>query len=463
MIPDGRWPRRRVAGAVGLVVVLVVRARLAVSILLLMCAGGAAYAAPLPYAFVDHLSAPASAPAPPSAAAVAVREAITPATLEGDVRVLASPELRGRRRGTDENARARAYIAGRLRNAGLAPLFNGAFEQPAYADGTDTATPYATNVGAVYRAVRADAGWIVLVAHYDHLGVADGEVHPGADDNASSVALLLALGDALARARPALRRHVVLLFADAEEPPDVRTERMGSSWFWRHVPMPADRLHLAIVLDLIGGRAPPEMEAAGLRDALFVLGAEASRPLAEFVRSQSAAERVEPVFLGLPMIEATPYAPGRRFARSDYHGLREHLGRPFVFLSTGRTQTYHTPRDTPDTLDYRKLARVTRWVAMLTVRAADTDGALPWRDFVADPRADARTLLRMCAGIGDGARFAWPLRRTLAADRRAVEQLLRRWDEGEAPTPETYRMLVLASTRLQAALWRPRGWYFVLW
>ena len=36
-------------------------------------------------------------------------------------------------------------------------------------------------------------------------------------------------------------------------------------------------------------------------------------------------------------------------------------------------------------------------------------------------------------------------------------------DAGEAPTPESYRALVLASTRLQAAMWRPGGWYFALW
>src|SRR2546430_5523051 len=53
----------------------------------------------------------------------------------------------------------------------------------------------------------------------------------------------------------------------------------SSSWFWRHLPLPAERLHLAIVLDLMGGRASPEMEAAGLTGALFVLGAEASRGL----------------------------------------------------------------------------------------------------------------------------------------------------------------------------------------
>jgi hypothetical protein len=439
-----------------------VSGRLALSVLLVLGFCAAAHAAPLPYAFVDHLSAPAPAPVPPSADAVRLREAMAPATLEADVRFLASPELRGRLRGTNENARARAYIVGRLRSAGMAPLFDGAFEQPAYPGGTGAA-PYATNVGGVYRAGRADAGWIVLVAHYDHLGVVGGEIHAGADDNASSVALLLALADALAGARPALRRHVALLFPDAEEPPDIRTAKMGSSWFWRHLPMPADRLHLAIVLDLMGGRAPPEMEAAGLGDALFVLGAEASRPLADFVRAQPGGEGVEPVLLSLPMIEAMPYAAGRRFARSDYHGLREHLARPFVFLSTGRTETYHTGRDTPDTLDYAKLERVTRWVAVLAARAAEADGALPWRDLVADPRADARSLLRMSAGIGDGARFPWPLRRTLLADRRSVERLLRRWDEGVPPTPETYRALVLASTRLQAALWHPGGWYFALW
>src|SRR5712664_1645871 len=102
----------------------------------------------------------------------------------------------------------------------------------------------------------------------------------------------------------------------------------------------------------MGGRASPEMEAAGLADALFVLGAEASRGLADFVRALPRADGVEPVFLSLPMIEAVPYAPGRRFLGSDYHGLREHHGRSFVFMATGRTETYHTERDRPDTLDY---------------------------------------------------------------------------------------------------------------
>jgi len=426
--------------------------------------GAPTLAAPLPYMFVDHLSSPAPPAVPANAAAAAVRDALVPDSLERDVRLLAAPEMRGRLRGTDENARARAYIVERLRAAGLAPLFDGSFEQPTYVDGEGGArVRHGTNVGAVFRAAPPHAEWIVLVAHYDHLGVVGGAVHPGADDNASSVALLLALGDALGLARPRLPRHVVLLFPDAEEPPDIRTERMGSSWFWRHTPLPAERLHLAVVLDLMGGRASPEMQAAGLGNAVFVLGAEASRRLADFTRALPSTDGVEPVFLSLPMIEAMPYVPHRRFARRDYHGLREHLGRPFVFLSTGRAETYHTERDTPDTLDYPKLARVTRWVAVLAVQAAAADGPLEWRDFTVDPRADARALLRMSAGVETSGRFPWPLRRALVSDRRMVAALLRRWEEGVAPTLDSYRALQLASTRLQAAQWRPGGWYFALW
>jgi hypothetical protein len=238
---------------------------------------------------------------------------------------------------------------------------------------------------------------------------------------------------------------------------------MGSSWFWRHPPLPAARLHLAIVLDLMGGRASPELEAAGLGSAVFVLGAEAGQALAAFARALPSTDGVEPVFLSLPMIEAIPYVPNRRFAQSDYHGLRERLARPFLFLSTGRTETYHTAHDTPETLDYGKLGRVTRWVAVLAMQAADAEGRLDWRDFTADPRADADTMLRMSAGAVTSPRFPWPLRRALAADRRMVEDLRRRWNAGEAPTPDSYRALQLASTRLQAAQWRPGGWYFALW
>jgi hypothetical protein len=415
----------------------------------------------LPYEFVDDSSAVA-APSRVPVSANDVAAEVDGSTLEADVRYLAALELHGRLRGTDGNARARAYIVASLKAAGLAPLFGDEFEQPTYPRGRD-AGPYAVNAGAVYRARDPGASWIVLVAHYDHRGVIRGEVQPGADDNASAVALLLAIGHALGRARPELRRHVVLLFPDAEEPPDVRTGRMGSSWFWQNPPLPADRLHLALVIDLMGGRASPEIRAAGLADALFVLGAEADPSLVALVRDVARAPRVEPVRLSLPMIEVMPYRPGSRFARSDYHGLREHARRPFLFLTTGRTETYHTKDDTPDTVDYDRLRALAPWVARLAVHAADLDAELGWHDLRADPRADARALLRLYRAIEPSARVAWLLRRALASDRRWVERMLESWNQGVSPTAKSYRALQLASIRVQAALWHPSGWWFALW
>jgi hypothetical protein len=277
------------------------------------------------------------------------------------------------------------------------------------------------------------------------------------------VALLLAVGDALGRQRPALRRHVVLVFPDAEEPPNVRTEWMGSSWFWRHLPLPADRLYLALVMDLMAGRASPELRAAGLGEALFVLGTEADPTLATLVYEVTPAETVEIVRLSLPMIEAMPYLPDSRFSRSDYHGLREHGQRPFLLITSGRTETYHTASDTPDTLDHEALGHRARWVARLTVQAADRDGDLGWHDGRADARGDAAALLRLLQALDGHPRVGPLLAAALARDRRLVEQLQAAWERGEPPTPATYRALLLASLRAQAALWHPSGWWFALW
>jgi hypothetical protein len=370
--------------------------------------------------------------------------------------------MEGRGRGTPGNARARAHIVSRLENAGLTPLFDGAFEQPTFLEQRG-GSPYAVNVGAYLPAAEPTTAWIVLVAHYDHLGVRSGKVNPGADDNAGAVAMLLAVGDALGRARPPMRRNVALLFSDAEEPPDIRTDRMGSAWFWRHAPFPLATLHCALVFDLLAGPATPAARAAGLADAVFVLGAEASPGLARLARGVPPEPSVKPLLLSLPLIESYPFIPWRRFAQSDYHGLREMGGRPFLFITGGRASTYHTPEDTPESLDYAKIAHVTRWVTRLLAHAAEDPGDLDWTDMVADPVADARAALRLYTRIESGPHFPWLLRRALAADHARVQALLHAWETGAAPTAAEYRKLTVMALRLQAALWDPAGWWFALW
>jgi len=416
----------------------------------------------IPYRFVDTVRQSAPEPCAELVAEAGLLGRIDPETLERDVRTLASVEMEGRARGSRGNALARAYIISRLRGAGLAPLFAGGFEQPTFPKG-DGGEAYAVNVGAFLAAPDPEAGWIALVAHYDHLGVRRGKTYPGADDNASAVAMLLALADGLGRARPPLRCHVALVFPDAEEPPDIRTQRMGSTWFWRHPPFPMAKLHCALVFEMMGQTASRATREAGMANAVFVLGAEGSPGLARLARGIPPEPGVDPMPLGLPLIEAYPFVPSRRFARSDYHGLREHGRRPFLLVTSGRAPTYHTPDDTPDTLDYLRLGRSTRWVGRLLVHAAEGPEELGWTDLVADPVADAHTLLHLSATAGDGTQFPWLLRRAIGADRARVQELLRMWEAGRQPAAAEYRFLQLASLRLQAAVWHPPGWWFALW
>ncbi len=113
------------------------------------------------------------------------------ATLRDHVATLCSDEFAGRR---GEGARKAAdYLVAHFRNYGLEPLFDGQYEQPILGETPDKVI--GRNVGAVLRgsdpALRDE--WIIVSAHYDHLGTRGEVTYPGADDNASGVAMLLEL------------------------------------------------------------------------------------------------------------------------------------------------------------------------------------------------------------------------------------------------------------------------------
>ncbi|HEY8429452.1 MAG TPA: M28 family peptidase, partial [Sandaracinaceae bacterium] len=129
------------------------------------------------------------------------------------VEALCSEECAGRAPGTPGGVRARELVRDALRDAGLDPD-----EQPV--PGCNGANVLATIPGEIDR-------WILVAAHYDHLGVQGGRVYAGADDNAAAVAILVEAARALAARRPRGRGVIVAAF-DAEEPPYFMTEAMGS-------------------------------------------------------------------------------------------------------------------------------------------------------------------------------------------------------------------------------------------
>jgi len=172
--------------------------------------------------------------------------------------------------------------------------------------------------------------WIVLGAHFDHLGRgADGlgPVHPGADDNASGAALLMEvaaqLKDKLSTATGE-RRSLALLWFSGEE-----QGRLGSRTLFQRHPAWLDSVDLMVNLDMVGRLRKGE---------LFVLGASDHPELEPVLRHAAGAG-------GLAFVPAGE-SPG-----GDHESFLA-AGLPAIMCFTGPHPDYHRPTDTPERLNF---------------------------------------------------------------------------------------------------------------
>lgn len=278
--------------------------------------------------------------------------------LKAHVEFLASPELAGREPGTEGNRQAAAYLEAHFQAAGLQPLasLSGYRHVITRALGDNM-------IGIKRPANPGTNRWILLGAHYDHIG-AD---HLGADDNASSVAILLEIARRLS---PLSNYSVMVAAFNAEEPPYFGTPVMGSEAFVAHLPPEiggTDRLQAVIVMDLMGG-----VQWEPIRDGMFAIGAEQAPALYQRVKQASKSLTSLSVFpVGMHLVEEIPGHGHEAF--SDYDVFRRQ-GVPFVFLSSARTPRYHTENDLPDTLHYERMATTVEWLQRL-LRLIDQDEA----------------------------------------------------------------------------------------
>ena len=100
-----------------------------------------------------------------------------------------------------------------------------------------------------------------MSAHFDHLGVRSGVLFPGADDNASGVAMMLEVARSLTLSAEPPKRSVMFLGFDLEE-----IGLFGSRYFVEHPPVPLDRVALFITADMIGRALGGVCRSLRLRD-----------------------------------------------------------------------------------------------------------------------------------------------------------------------------------------------------
>ena len=184
---------------------------------------------------------------------------------------------------------------------------------------------------------------VVIGAHYDHVGRVNGQVHPGADDNASGTALVVGLARAFAAGGGAPRTLVFALFSGEE------LGLLGSRHYVRQPTVAMERTAAMVNLDMVG-----RMRG----DKLTVSGVDTGLGLSRVVKD---AARGVPVDLD---VRGAPSGPSDhdRFYRG---------GTPVLFFFTGTHEDYHTPGDTADKINAEGMARVAAVVAGTVERLAD--------------------------------------------------------------------------------------------
>jgi hypothetical protein len=285
----------------------------------------------------------------------AARQSITGGELLEHVSVLAADEMRGREAGSPQGSAAGDYLMQRFARLGLAK---------GGSDGT-----FAQRFGNGYRNIigilpgsdpELQSQYVIVGAHYDHVGTGTkrnsrrglGEIHNGADDNASGTAGLLELAEAMTLMSTPPRRSIVFFLFDGEE-----KGMLGSKHWLAHPTVPPQQVAYMVNLDMIGR----------LREnKLVVIGTRTSIGMRQFVSEQNRE-------IGLKL-EFPWKSPGK----SDHTPFAESVI-PVLMLNTGRHDDLHTSTDDIEKINSAGMQRVSRLLLNIVWGLANDDSRRAFR------------------------------------------------------------------------------------
>jgi Zn-dependent M28 family amino/carboxypeptidase len=283
-----------------------------------------------------------------TASAQAVATPSRPATMAAadgtallaSIQALTAPGMDGRATGTPGNVKARAWIVAQLTRTGVTPVVKGSFEVPFSFTSKAGAADAGVNLVAQCPGRRPELPVLVISAHYDHLGIRDGRTFHGADDNASGVALLLAIAE---RCVATVHDRTFILAAfDAEE-----QGLQGARAFVAAPPIARDRIALNINFDMVSRSDKKE---------IYVAGPGRWPALLPLLRPAAARAPITVKFG-----HDTGGGQDDWTQQSD-HGPFHSAGIPFVYLGVEDHADYHKPTDTADKIDAAFLGGVAVFV-----------------------------------------------------------------------------------------------------
>ncbi|MDP4982792.1 M28 family peptidase [Pseudoalteromonas tunicata] len=269
-----------------------------------------------------------------------------------DLAYLASDELAGRKTGSEGNLKAAHYIKTRFENLGLAP-FDTRFEQAfSYSSGFGS-QKNGKNIVGLIKAKHANAPYLVITAHYDHLGNQGRRIFNGADDNASGVAALFALAKT-AKQYP-LNYNWLFVATDAEENGLYGAKALVSLLQNSNIP-----IILNINLDMLSVKGRNKRVFAFTDKRL----APAKSIIEQFNNNKSPSK--------IQYITSNYQANRRQNEKIDWRRASDHdafrrANVPYIYFGVGIHPNYHTENDTFANIDPAFYQSVVEQISFITL------------------------------------------------------------------------------------------------
>ena len=275
--------------------------------------------------------------------------------LEQHVYTLAADSLNGRLGGSPDAQRAAAYITRQWRDMGLKPFpgNNDKYNMPFELRGESGFSNLVAIIEGNDPVLKYE--YIVIGGHYDHLGVRNGKIYNGADDNASGTACVTEVARQLLAQQSKLKRSVIVCAFDAEE-----MGLCGSSALAEYMEKNnlLDRVKLMMSIDMVGWlKQGGSLHLEGTGTLLH------------------SNQLTDPELLGIPIKISTKRFENSVFTATDTEPFAKR-GVPTLAVTTGLKSPYHKPEDDADLIDYEGLSLVTDYMAAFTLRAANQPGQL---------------------------------------------------------------------------------------
>jgi len=245
-----------------------------------------------------------------------------------DVKYLASDELEGRSPDRPSMAKARDYVAKRMRESGIEAERQEFKFMPRRGKDELTGVNF---IGRIAGRSKEKAGkYIVITAHYDHVGIQNGEIYNGADDNASGTAALFAMASYFKKNR--LEHSLIFVALDAEE-----KGLQGARHFVANLPVAKDAILLNVNMDMLSRSEKGELYAAG------------THHYPQFKPALEKVQKKAPVKLLLG--HDTPGSGRDDWTFQSDHGAFHREKIPFIYFGVEDHPDYHRPTDDFEKID----------------------------------------------------------------------------------------------------------------